>query len=103
MVRLLIVEDELISQDMCNMLSNMGYHVIGDAMDYKEAIELLNKETPDLILLDVNLNGKKDGIDLAQEINNTYKAPFISPLLTLMPKHWKGKRYQSRKLPCEAI
>ncbi|AWI25644.1 LytR/AlgR family response regulator transcription factor [Flavobacterium pallidum] len=78
MVRILIVEDELIiSQDMCNMLSNMGYHVIGDAMDYDEAVDLLNKETPDLILLDVNLNGRRDGIDLAIEINNTYKVPFI--------------------------
>ncbi|WP_298151827.1 response regulator [Flavobacterium sp.] len=78
MVRILIVEDELIiSQDMSNMLTKMGYYVVGDAIDFDEAITLLNTEIPDLILLDVNLNGKKDGIDLAEEINNSYKVPFI--------------------------
>jgi len=78
MVRILIIEDELIiSQDMTTMLTKMGYEVIGDAMDYDEAIEILERETPDLILLDVNLNGKKDGIDVAEEINRRFHIPFI--------------------------
>lgn len=78
MVRILIVEDELIiSRDMTAMLEKMGYEVIGDAMDFAEAISILEKETPDLILLDVNLNGKRDGIDLAEEINKRFQIPFI--------------------------
>lgn len=78
MVRILIIEDELIiAEDMSNMLMKMGYEVIGNAMDYEEAIAILNDEKPDLILLDVNLNGKRDGIDLAEEINKTFKIPFI--------------------------
>lgn len=78
MVSILIVEDELIiSRDMYGMLTRMGYEVIGDAMDYDEAIEILEKRTPDLILLDINLNGKRDGIDLANEINRKYEIPFI--------------------------
>lgn len=78
MVRILIIEDELIiSQDMTAMLTKMGYEVIGDAMDFDEAIEILERETPDLILLDINLNGKRDGIDLATEINSRFHIPFI--------------------------
>lgn len=42
MVRILIIEDELIiSRDMTAMLAKMGYEVIGDAMDFDEAIEIL--------------------------------------------------------------
>ncbi|HEX8269608.1 MAG TPA: response regulator [Flavobacterium sp.] len=78
MVSILVVEDELIiSHDMCSMLIKMGYDVIGDAMDYDEAISLLEKQTPDLILLDINLNGRRDGIDLATEINRRFQIPFI--------------------------
>ena len=78
MVKILLVEDEgIIAADMENMLSKMGYDVLGTAMDYDEAIEILEVETPDLILLDVNLGGKKDGIDLAEVINERFKIPFI--------------------------
>jgi DNA-binding LytR/AlgR family response regulator len=78
MVSILIVEDELIiSRDMYGMLTRMGYEVIGDAMDYDEAIAILEERIPDLILLDINLNGKRDGIDLATEINRKYDVPFI--------------------------
>src|SRR6187402_3834344 len=78
MIRILVIEDELIiAEDMCNMLSNMGYGIVGNAMDYDEAIGFLEAEKPDLVLLDVNLGGKKDGIDLAEVINANYEVPFI--------------------------
>lgn len=78
MVRILIIEDELIiSRDMTVMLTKMGYNVIGDAMDFDEAMEILERETPDLIMLDINLNGKRDGIDVAEEINRRFQIPFI--------------------------
>ncbi|MBS7787399.1 response regulator [Flavobacterium sp. CYK-55] len=78
MVKILIVEDELIiAEDVRSMLCKMGYEVLGVAMDYHEAIHLLKSTTPDLILLDVNLNGSLDGIDLAHEISKIYKIPFI--------------------------
>ena len=78
MIKVLIVEDELIiAADMESMLVQMGYEVLETAMDYDEAIETLENDSPDLILLDVNLGGKKDGIDLAQEINTKFQIPFI--------------------------
>jgi DNA-binding LytR/AlgR family response regulator len=78
MLKVLLVEDEgIIAADMENMLKKMGYEVFETAMDYQEAIERLEAETPDLILLDVNLGGRKDGIDLAEAINEKYQIPFI--------------------------
>lgn len=78
MVKILIVEDELIiAEDVKNMLTNMEYEVVDVAMDYDEAIAILETQKPDLILLDVNLNSHKDGIDLAEIINDKYKIPFI--------------------------
>ena len=78
MVKILIVEDELIiAEDMRNILEKMGYSITDVAMDAEEAIECLSKEKPDLALLDINLGGKKDGVQLAEEINQKFQVPFI--------------------------
>jgi len=78
MVNILLVEDELIiAEDMTNILEKIGYNVIGVAIDFDEAIEILQGQKPDLILLDINLSGKRDGIELAQEINKRFSIPFI--------------------------
>jgi DNA-binding LytR/AlgR family response regulator len=78
MISILIVEDELIiAEDMSNILTGQGYQVTGIAMDAFEAVELLNAQRPDLVLLDINLSGKTDGIMLAEKINQTYGVPFI--------------------------
>jgi DNA-binding LytR/AlgR family response regulator len=78
MLKILLVEDELIiAEDMTNMLERIGYEIIGSAIDFDEAIDILETEKPDLILLDVNLGGKKDGIHLAEEINKRFDIPFI--------------------------
>lgn len=65
-----IVEDEPIIVSTLEMaLSKQGFVVVGDAEDYETAlhdIELLN---PDLILVDIQLSGDKDGVDLATELD----------------------------------
>jgi DNA-binding LytR/AlgR family response regulator len=78
MIKILLVEDELIiAEDMANILEKMGYEITGSAMDAEEAIECLDAVKPDLVLLDINLGGKKDGVQLAEEINTKYDVPFI--------------------------
>ena len=83
MLKILLVEDELIiAEDITNMLKKMGYEVLGTVMDFEEAIENLEigkarNRPPDLILLNMNLGGKKDGIHLAEEINKKFDIPFI--------------------------
>lgn len=77
-MKILIVEDEvIIAMDMDMILSSHGYEVIGPATDYDSAIKLLNSDLPDLVLLDIHLVGKKDGIAIAEKINLDYQIPFI--------------------------
>lgn len=76
--RILIVEDEsLVAMDMERMLTGLGYEVLANANSYDEAIQQLETTKPDLVLLDINLNDTKTGIDLSQRLQQQYKLPFI--------------------------
>ena len=78
MLKILLVEDNIImTERMKMMLGQIGYKIIGSAIDFEEAIEILEITKPDLILLDIVLSGKKDGIDLGEAINKKYHIPFI--------------------------
>lgn len=77
-VKVLIVEDEIIIADnIADTLEELGYEVLEPANTYTEAIELIEEEKPDIAILDIQLTGKKSGVDLAEKINNEYKFPFI--------------------------
>jgi DNA-binding LytR/AlgR family response regulator len=76
--RILIVEDELIiAEDLRDTLESMRYEVIGVAYNMQRAINLIEKNHPDIVLLDIMLNGVDMGITIAEEINKKYKIPFI--------------------------
>jgi len=73
-----IVEDELvIARTILSTLDELGYSHCGPAINYTEAMEMLEQNKPDLLLLDIQLSGKKDGIDVAQKLNELYHIPFI--------------------------
>ena len=77
-IKILIVEDELIiAEDMSSKLEQLGYDVIGIAINFDEAIELIEEESPDLILLDIMIEGDRDGIELGDTISTSYSIPFI--------------------------
>ncbi|WP_138433084.1 LytR/AlgR family response regulator transcription factor [Winogradskyella algicola] len=77
-IRVLIVEDEVIIADnIRDALESLGYDVLEPAINFTEAIETIENEKPDIAILDVQLSGKKTGIDLAQVITDQYKFPFI--------------------------
>ena len=73
-----IVEDELvIARTISGTLNELGYSHCGPAINYTEAMDMLADDKPDLLLLDIQLSGKKDGIDVAQKLNELYHIPFI--------------------------
>lgn len=77
-VRILIVEDELlIAEDLKDILEELGYEVCGIAVSAREALALIEEKSPDLALLDIQIKGGKDGIELAADINDQYHLPFI--------------------------
>ena len=77
-IKIMIVEDEMIvASNLAAVLERMGYEVLQPVINYTEAIELLNNESVDLAMLDIQLAGAKDGIELAQKISDDYDIPFI--------------------------
>jgi len=77
-LNILVVEDEYITQKTISvLLTEMGYNVIGTAMNAEEAIEILNEKNVEFALLDITIQGQKDGIWLANYINENYKIPHV--------------------------
>jgi DNA-binding response OmpR family regulator len=68
-LRALIVEDEaLVGDELSERLSRLGFSVIGTADSAEQGIAIATREHPDLILMDIRLKGKKDGLQAADEI-----------------------------------
>ncbi|MDZ4823922.1 MAG: response regulator transcription factor [Flavobacteriales bacterium] len=77
-VKILIVEDEpLVAEDIAAYLRDVDFIVAGIANSGTKALELLAETKPDAALLDINLGGKPDGVEVAQEINKLYHIPFV--------------------------
>ena len=76
--RIIIVEDEaLIAAEMKMFLHDLGYQVVGHAMNGDRALDLFAIEKCDIILLDINIKGSLSGIDLARIVREKYNVPFI--------------------------
>ncbi|MGQ0737676.1 MAG: response regulator [Bacteroidota bacterium] len=77
-IRVLIVEDEpLIAEDIAATLRQADFVVSGIAYSKEEALDQINSHVPDLALLDINLNGGMEGIEIAEEINRKFILPFV--------------------------
>lgn len=78
MKKIMIVEDEtIISFSYRLQLERMGFDVIGTARSSEEAEDLLSKDRPDLIIMDIYLKGDKNGLELAQEIQARDPIPVL--------------------------
>lgn len=76
-LRVVVAEDEaLIRLDLVEMLTEAGYAVVGQAGDGEKAIEITEKEKPDLVVMDVKMP-KLDGISAAERIANQRLAPVV--------------------------
>lgn len=77
-IKILVVEDELIIADnICDALEDLGYEALEPAINYTEALIRIEEEKPDIAILDIQLSGRKTGIDIAKKIRESYNFPFI--------------------------
>ena len=77
--KVLIVEDEVIvAMSIERTLSSFGYDVVGLSTSPEDAIRIAGELKPDLVLMDINLDGEIDGIDAAEKIAQTSDIPVIS-------------------------
>lgn len=78
MSKILIVEDELlIAQGLSRKLTKMGYTVVGIVSSGADAIQRVETEPPDLILMDIVIKGAIDGIETAAQIRARTNIPVI--------------------------
>ncbi|XGV99679.1 MAG: response regulator [Leptolyngbya sp. BL-A-14] len=77
-VQILVVEDEsIIAADISDCLENLGYSVVAVASSGETAVQLATTVHPDLVLMDIRLQGAMDGIQAAQQIWDRLRIPVI--------------------------
>ena len=75
---ILIVEDEqIVAAGLKKRLQEFGYQVAAMATSGQEAIELAGRIHPDLVLMDIRLEGQMDGIEAAGQIRSRFHLPIV--------------------------
>jgi PAS domain S-box-containing protein len=78
MHRIMVVDDEVtVAMALEESLSNMGYDVVGRASSGEAAIDMARHQRPDLVLMDIVMPGKVDGIDASEIIRKELNIPVI--------------------------
>src|SRR4051812_37196128 len=76
--RILVVEDEgIVAMEIQNRLNSMGYAVVAVVPAGEAAIKKAGELQPDLVLMDIRLKGKLDGISAAEQIRAQFDIPVI--------------------------
>jgi len=74
---LIIEDDQIIILYLKRELIRNGYKVVGVSDNAEEGIKLIGNFNPDLVLLDIGLQGSLDGIELGLKLKNQYQIPFV--------------------------
>ncbi len=74
---LLVEDDDIIAKVADWRLKNLGYEMVGRATSGAEAMELVVKNRPDLVLMDINIQGEIDGIETAKMIKKGFSIPVV--------------------------
>jgi len=81
--RIFIVEDEkIVAEDLRTILENQGYEVVGIATSGQEAVNEIKRLQPDLVLMDVRIQGELNGIEVAIVIQSFFDVPIPVVFLT---------------------
>ena len=77
--RVIIADDEsIIRMDLREMLSNLGYLVVGEVGDGRSAVNLARKLNPSVVIMDIKFEGDDfDGIDAARTLTEEKIAPVV--------------------------
>ncbi|GEM_PF-602471 len=76
--RILIVEDEPVSaMTLSRSLKNLEYEVVGTVTSGEACVRMAEESKPDLVIMDINLAGKTDGIEAADRIRSRFDIPVV--------------------------
>lgn len=79
LLKILIVEDEILIAETIRLYLEEKGHIVQDiCISYREAIRAIEREKPDVVVLDIRLYGDKSGIDVAKYLQSQpIKTPFV--------------------------
>ncbi len=76
--RIMIVEDEsIVAFNLQQRLSQLGYDVPHVAVSGQQSLDMISRSQPDLVLMDIHIEGEMDGIDVASRLNRDNPVPVI--------------------------
>jgi len=76
--KILLVEDDNMLCTVFDMfISDLGYELIGVLHTGEEAINFCNLNCPDIVIMDIHLEGNMNGIETARQMNEKFKFPII--------------------------
>ena len=76
--KIFIVEDEfIIAKGLARKLKSLDYEVVGMAASGNEALENIKETSPDLVLMDIAIEGEIDGIETATKLHQEFNIPVI--------------------------
>lgn len=74
----MVVEDDpIIAADLEDRLTEAGYHVLGPVASGEEALGFFTDHRPDLVIMDIQLEGALDGIETTRRIREKHRLPII--------------------------
>lgn len=78
MTKIIIAEDEkIVAKDIENKLKKSGYEVLGVVSTGKDLLDKVSESVPDLVLMDVKLDGDMDGIETATKLKKGFGVPVV--------------------------
>jgi two-component system cell cycle sensor histidine kinase/response regulator CckA len=91
---ILVVDDEaLIAADIESKLKSLGYDVCGTASTGERTLELVEAHHPDLVIMDIAIEGHLDGIETAEAIRDRWGIPVV-----FLTAYADSKRLERAKL-----
>ena len=90
-IKVLAVEDDALYADTLRMvIDQLGYELIGITDQPRELLHWLETTPPDVLLMDIDLGGAENGVQLVQRINESWDVPVIY-VTTYRDKEMLGK------------
>ena len=78
LTKVMIVEDEVIAAMATEkMLTKLGYEVCGNVTSGEDALERFDEDCPDILIMDIRLDGELDGIQTTEIIKKSRDVPVI--------------------------
>ena len=76
--KVLIVEDEaIIAKDISHLLTKLGHTVLSIVSTGEESVHAAGRDRPDVVLMDISLRGKIDGVHAARIIQDRFRIPIV--------------------------